>query len=114
GELEGEARAAAFLALVTANFGLVVVNRSYGASIAAALGRSNRAFWRMLAATAALLSAALLVPPLRELFHFERLDAPVIAAALGLGIAVLAVLETAKALGLAGVAARHAKAVDQL
>ncbi|HYM02658.1 MAG TPA: cation-translocating P-type ATPase, partial [Stellaceae bacterium] len=46
GELEGEARAAAFLALVTANFGLVVVNRSYGASIAAALGRSNRAFWR--------------------------------------------------------------------
>jgi P-type Ca2+ transporter type 2C len=98
GTPEAEARATAFVALVASNFGLVVVNRSYSASIATALRRSNRAFWRMLAITAALLTAALTVPPIRDLFHFVGLDSGSIAVALGTGIAILAALEALKAL----------------
>ena len=97
---EAEARAIAFVALVTGNFGLVVVNRSYGASIATALRRSNQAFWRMLAIASALLATALAVPPVRDLFHFARLDAASVALALGIGIAVLLALEAIKAFAL--------------
>ena len=82
------------------NFGLVVVNRSYGASIATALRRPNQAFWRMLAIASALLATALAVPPVRDLFHFARLDAASVALALGIGIAVLLALEAIKAFAL--------------
>jgi Ca2+-transporting ATPase len=96
---EAGARAAAFIALVAANFGLVVVNRSHSAAIAAMLGRRNRAFWQMLAITAALLVAAMAVPPVRELFHFAWPGADGLAVALGTGLAVLLVLQAMKTFG---------------
>jgi Ca2+-transporting ATPase len=96
GAPEAEARAAAFVALVAANFTLVVVNRSYSASVTTALRRANPAFWAMLAITAALLAAALTLEPLRDLFHFALPGAGPIAIALGLGALVLAILEALK------------------
>src|SRR5665213_519258 len=100
GAPEASARATVFLALVVANFGLVVVNRSYSASIATALRRSNRAFWGMLAITAALLAVALAVPPARDLFHFGQVGAPSVVVALCTGMVVLVILEAMKAIWL--------------
>jgi P-type Ca2+ transporter type 2C len=96
GAPEAQARATSFVALVAANFALVVVNRSHAASVVMALRRSNRAFWRMLAVTAALLTAALAVPPIRELFHFAPLEIGGMATAVVVGIAVLGALEAIK------------------
>jgi Ca2+-transporting ATPase len=97
---ETAARATVFVALVASNFALVVVNRSYSASIAAALRRSNRAFWGMLAITAALLAVALAVPPARDLFHFGQVGATSVVVALCTGMMVLAILEAMKAIWL--------------
>ncbi|MBK8740325.1 MAG: cation-translocating P-type ATPase [Betaproteobacteria bacterium] len=97
---EAEARATTFVALVIANFGLIIVNRSFSASVVSALARPNRAFWAMAAATAALLAAALFIPPLRDLFHFGPVHLPAMAAAFGVGAAVLLGLELLKHLGL--------------
>jgi P-type Ca2+ transporter type 2C len=92
------ARAAAFVALVTANFSLIVVNRSFGASIVSTLLQPNRSFWVMLAATTALLAAALLIAPLRELFHFGPLTGVQLAASAGTGAAVMLLLALLKRL----------------
>jgi Ca2+-transporting ATPase len=97
GLAEAEARAAAFVALVAANFSLVVVDRSFGAALAAALRRPNPAFWRIFALVAALLAAALALPALRTLFHFALPPGATLAAALGLGLGVMLLLELAKA-----------------
>jgi magnesium-transporting ATPase (P-type) len=70
---EPDARTLAFAALVTANLGLVLVNRSLTASVFAAFTRPNSALWWVVAATAAILAAVILFPPARELFHFGPL-----------------------------------------
>jgi len=72
------------------------VNRSFGASIVSALLRPNRAFWMMLAATSALLAAALFIAPLRTLFHFGPLSAAQLAMAVGMGGAVALLLALLK------------------
>jgi Ca2+-transporting ATPase len=95
---EQDARSLAFAALVAANLGLVLVNRTHGASIFAAFGRSNAALWWVVGATAAILAGVILVPTARDLFHFGPLHADDIAVALGSGIAVLLLLELAKKL----------------
>jgi magnesium-transporting ATPase (P-type) len=105
GAATAEARAVGFVALVIANFGLIVVNRSFAASIVSALVRPNRAFWLMLAATSALLAAALLIAPVRALFHFGPAHAGTIGAAIGVGIAVLVALALLKTLGFGSVIA---------
>jgi Ca2+-transporting ATPase len=97
---EAGARATAFVALVASNFGLIIVSRSRSASLATTLGRRNRAFWQMFAMTAALLTAAMAIAPIRDLFRFAWPGAGNLAVALGTGVAVLAALEAMKAFGL--------------
>jgi Ca2+-transporting ATPase len=94
---ENAARAVGFIALVACNFGLVLVNRSNTSSLSTALRRSNRAFWTVLIIACALLSAALWVPTVRELFHFAAASTGNIAIAIGTGITVLMTLELMKA-----------------
>lgn len=107
---ETEVRAATFMALVVSNFGLIMVNRSFGTSIVAALMDPNRAFWLMFAATMMLLSAALFIAPIRELFHFGPVRTTVIGFAIGIGFAVMPILELLKKMGLGPVpVAEHAK-----
>ncbi len=99
------ARAAGFVALVVGNFGLIVTNRSFDTSILSALLRPNRAFWVMAGATLALLSAALFIDPLRELFRFGPLSGAQLAMALGAGLVITVLLalfkRAANALGWA-------------
>jgi len=94
---QAQARAAAYLALVSANFGLIVVNRSFGASIAATLHRPNPAFWRILVVTAALLATVLVLPQLRLLFHFALPRPLILALAASMGLVVLFMLNGVKA-----------------
>ena len=95
---EPDARSLAFAALVAANLGLVLVNRTHGASVFAAFGRSNPALWSVVVATMAILAGVVMIPQARDLFHFGPLHGDDIAVALGSGIAVLLLLELAKRL----------------
>ncbi len=93
---EEEARALTFAALVSTNVGLVLVNRSAAASIAAAFRRPNPALWWVLGAAAAILGAIILIEPARALFRFGPLHGHDLAIALLVGFAVLISLELLK------------------
>jgi Ca2+-transporting ATPase len=93
---EPDARSLAFAALVATNLGLVLVNRSLGASVFAAFARPNAALWWVVAVTASILTAVILFPPARELFHFGLLHGDDISVALASGLIVLLFLELAK------------------
>jgi P-type Ca2+ transporter type 2C len=95
---EPDARSLAFAALVAANLGLVLVNRSLSASVFAAFTRPNAALWWVVAATAAILAGVILFPPARELFHFGPLHGNDITVALAAGLIALLLLELAKRL----------------
>ncbi len=92
GVAEAAARGATFTALVGCSVALILVNRSLSGRLWTSLLRPNRALWRVLAATAALLAAVLLIAPLRVLFRFAAPTAGLMAAAGALVLAVLAVL----------------------
>ena len=93
---EAEARALAFSTLITANVGLVLVNRSRQASVAAALRRPNRALWWVLGTTATILAMIMLIPPARLLFQFGPLHWDDFALATFAGFALLVALELVK------------------
>ncbi len=80
GQGEAQARAATFVALVSASLGLVLVQR--GAELRALL-RPNAALFAITGVTLALLAAALLLPSARALFQFAPLT-PTAALASGL------------------------------
>ena len=89
GVAEAAARGATFTALVGCSVVLILVNRSLSGPLWSSLLRPNPALWRVLAATAALLTAVLLIAPLRLLFRFAAPTAGLMAAS---GMLVLAVL----------------------
>ena len=93
---EAQARAATFTALVCCNVALILCNRSWSADVLSAMRRPNASLWRVLAATAVLLAAVLLIAPLRRLFHFGALTPGLLALAVGLSLAVLLVLEATR------------------
>jgi len=93
-----EVRALVFFSLVIAIVALILVNRSSGASLFAAVRRPNPALAFTLPAVAATLAATLLWPGLRELFRFGPLHADDLALSLGVGLLALAALEGLKAL----------------
>jgi Ca2+-transporting ATPase len=104
---EPDARSLAFAALVAANLGLVLVNRSLSASLFAAFTRPNAALWWVVAATAAILAGVILFPPARELFHFGPLHGDDITVAVAAGLIALLLLELAKRLVQPFFSARH-------
>jgi Ca2+-transporting ATPase len=95
---EAEVRALAFFALVISIVALIFVNRSISASLFKALLRPNWALALVLPAVATMLAVTLLWPPARALFRFGPLHADDIGLTLGVGLVVLVVLESLKAL----------------
>jgi Ca2+-transporting ATPase len=89
-------RSMSFLTLVLVIVAFILVNRSHRASLADAIFRPNRALALVLVAVAAVLTAALLVPVARDLLKFGALGLPQLAAAGGVALAALAVLESIK------------------
>ena len=90
------ARAACFAAVVVCSLALAIANRSFSGSLRVALQRPNPALWRVALATTVLLAAVLFVAPLRNLFRFAPVSPGLLAAALGLGVLVLLVIEALK------------------
>jgi Ca2+-transporting ATPase len=75
GILDSEARAVAFVSLVTCDFLLVFVNRTFSSSIIASMRRPNLALWVVLAVTAVLLATSLAVPLVCSPFAFAPMTA---------------------------------------
>jgi len=93
---EAEVRSLAFVTLVVGNIALILAGRSFSASIVSAFWRPNPVLWIVLGLDAALLSAILSLPTLRELFRFGPLHPDDLLLCIGVGIATLFVLELLK------------------
>jgi Ca2+-transporting ATPase len=102
---EGQLRAAAFLSLVLGILALILVNRRFSASVAAAMQGPNLALGVVLAVVAPILAATQFLPPVAGLFGFARLDGGEAAAVLVLALAVFVGLERLKPLWSARLAA---------
>lgn len=98
GMQEDEARALAFVSLVVSIVSLVLVNRSFSASLITAFGRSNPVLFWILLLVAAILALSLLVSSINTLFRFGPLHPGDLALALAAGVAVLILLELVKPL----------------
>jgi Ca2+-transporting ATPase len=95
---DSETRALTFVSLVTCNFFLIFVNRSFSSSIIVAFGRPNAALWVVLAATAILLAVSLGAASVRTLFAFAPLSGADFTRVLAVGIATIGFLELIKAI----------------
>ncbi|AMN38511.1 cation-translocating P-type ATPase [Rhodoplanes sp. Z2-YC6860] len=93
---EDELRALVFFSLVTSIFSLILINRSFGASLAAAFKRPNPALAWILLGVVAILAVSLSWPSASALFRFGPLHLDDLALTLIAGAAVLIVLESLK------------------
>jgi len=94
-------RALTFLSLVAGNFALIIVNRSFGTSVFVALASPNPAFWLVLSATIAILTAAIGIPAVRELFRFGSMTWGDLGVVAGVAVAAATLLEGIKFFPLA-------------
>ncbi len=93
---EDEVRALAFFSLVMTIVGLIVVNRSFSASIATAILRPNLTLVLVLAAVSAILGLTLMWPFASGLFRFGPLHFDDLSLTLGAGVFLLVTLEIIK------------------
>jgi Ca2+-transporting ATPase len=93
---EADLRALVFTSLVLINMGLILVNRSFSASLVRAFLRPNRSLWLLLGAVSTLLALALYWPPAQSLFHFGKLHWDDLAACTLAGGFSLVALELLK------------------
>jgi Ca2+-transporting ATPase len=95
---ENCARGLTFAALVAANLGLILTNRSWSRTIVSMFKEPNKALWWVVAGAAAFLALALYVPHLRDLFHFSTLHATDLVLCLIAGLASVLWFEAVKVL----------------
>jgi len=93
---EDDLRAFVFTTLVLMNIGLILVNRSFGSSLADAVLRPNSALWVLTVSVLSVLTVALYWPPAQNLFHFGALHWDDLSVCLAAGAALIGVLEIAK------------------
>jgi Ca2+-transporting ATPase len=93
-----EVRALTFFSLIVVIVSLILVNRSFSASLLTALRRPNLTLAAVLAAVAIILALTMLWPFANELFAFGPLHADDLALTLGAGVIALLVLEMLKPL----------------
>ncbi|MDE0878709.1 MAG: cation-translocating P-type ATPase [Sphingomonas bacterium] len=93
-----ELRALIFFALVAEIIALILVNRSFSASLGEALGRHNAALRYVLVAIASVTALVLFLPQAQTLLGFGSIAWSDMALAAGLGVVLLIVLEACKPL----------------
>ncbi len=93
---EADMRTLVFTALVMLNMGLILVNRSFSASLIKAILKPNRSLWILLTAVSAVLATAVLWQPARTLFKFGQFHGDLFAISLVATISTLLVLEAIK------------------
>ncbi len=91
-------RALVFSSLVLMNMGLILVNRSFKASLVRAFLRPNRSLWILFSSVIALLATAVYWHPAQVLFHFGRLHGDDLVVCAIAGLFSLLLLEAIKAL----------------
>jgi Ca2+-transporting ATPase len=96
GMIEGDMRVLLFTSLVLINMGLILVNRSFKASLIRALLQPNRSLWILLGTVSVLLAIAILWPPARSLFHFGRLHWDDLSICAAVGVSSLILLDGIK------------------
>ncbi len=93
---EADMRTLVFTMLVMMDMGLILINRSFSASLYSALLRPNRSLWILLGSVTALLSLAVFWHPARLLFHFGQFHWHLFALSVAVSIFTLLILETVK------------------
>jgi len=93
---ENEVRALVFVSLVFTNIGLVLVNRTFSASLLSTIRGTGKVFWGVIGTAVALLAVAVSWPPGEALFRFGPLHPDDLVITLVGGIVVLVVLEVVK------------------
>ncbi|MDG4906058.1 cation-translocating P-type ATPase [Mesorhizobium sp. WSM4898] len=93
---ESEIRALTFCALVVSILGLVLVNRAFGASLIAALGRPNLTLVAVATMDALVLGLVLLWPTASELFQFRQPGLRELVFVLAAGFGLVGALELLK------------------
>jgi Ca2+-transporting ATPase len=76
GQPVGAAQRVMFTTLILANLGLILVHRSWTTPLLRSLRTPNRALWWVVIGTLLVLLAALEIPALQRLFHFEAAPGP--------------------------------------
>ncbi|MDD5677614.1 MAG: cation-translocating P-type ATPase [Kiritimatiellae bacterium] len=93
---ENSRRTLAFIALVVANLGLILTNRSWNRTTFSMFREPNRALWWVVGGAIAAMTLLLNVPFLRELFHFAPLHLMDILISIAAGIASILWFELLK------------------
>src|SRR5262245_10812985 len=93
---EDEVRALAFVSLVATNVGLILVNRTFGASLLSAQWGAGPMLWAVVGTAGTLLAVATSWPPAEALFRFGPLHTDDLAACLVGNLGVVAALELIK------------------
>jgi Ca2+-transporting ATPase len=95
---ESDLRALIFTSLVLMNMGLILVNRSFKASLVRAFLSPNRSLWILFGSVISLLAMVVLWPPAQTLFHFGRLHWDDLSVCAVAGFFSLLLLETIKSI----------------
>ncbi|AQT61122.1 cation-translocating P-type ATPase [Cellvibrio sp. PSBB023] len=93
---ENDLRALVFGALVLFNMGLILINRSFRASLASAFLRPNRSLWILLSAVSITLAIAVSWPPAQQLFSFGSFHLNEVMICASLALVSLLLLEGIK------------------
>jgi Ca2+-transporting ATPase len=93
---DDEVRALVFVTLVTTNIGLILVNRTYSASIFSAFKGNAALLWAVVGVAFSLLLLSVTWPPAERLFHFGPLHGDDLAITLVGGLIVLVLLDWMK------------------
>ena len=93
---EDSRRTLVFIALVIANLGLILTNRSWNRTIFSMFREPNRALWWVVGGAIAAMAVLLNVPFLRELFHFSPLHLADILLSIAAGSASILWFELLK------------------
>lgn len=91
-------RSGAFFTLVLVILGIILVNRSFSASVITALRRPTMALLVVTIAVAAILTATLLIPSFAALFRFEPVGMGDLLLVFGISLGTLVLLEAIKPL----------------
>ncbi|MHB8859273.1 MAG: cation-translocating P-type ATPase [Thermoleophilia bacterium] len=93
---EDQVRTMTYTALIIANMGLILTNRSWSRTIFSTLRSPNRALWWLLGSVTIVLGLVLYVPFLQNLFSFSRLDVMSLVACFAAGLLSVAWFELLK------------------
>ena len=95
---EADMRTLVFATLVMLNMGLILVNRSFSASLIKAILKPNHSLWILLSSVMTILAIAVLWHPARLLFHFGTFNWQLFTISITASIFTLIILETVKLL----------------